>query len=111
MSVILENISEDLYRNIEGMPIMQKKSSARFEEPIENIDINPDRVKLKQSLANFGEGIKYCGSMLIKLNNMRIISDKRLDNIESFKYDWISKKDFEVKITALKNELLAKVLV
>jgi len=106
----LENISEELYRNLEGVTTIQKRSSAKFGNPIVDMDIDQDRVRLRQSLANFGEAVKIFASTLSKLNQMRINFEKRLNNIEETKNTYSTKKELNDNINNVSIELTQQVI-
>lgn len=101
----MENVSEDVYRNLEGITAVQKRSSAKFESPIDDMSTAPDRVRLRQSLANFGEGMKIFGSTLAKLNQFRVSFEKRLTTIEQVTSSWATRKELDDTLSALNANL------
>ena len=110
ITVILDNISEDLYRNIDEITSTQKRNSMKFEKSIENMNVSHEEMELRHSFANFGEGIKMFSSTLKRLNQSKLLYEKKINAIEDMKSKWATKKELENDLATLREEVMKKVV-
>jgi len=107
---VLINVSQEIYRNFEFLSLLKRSSSA-LEDIKQDTPINPESVQLRQSLADFGEGIKNISNNIIKLNQSRVMLEKKYNEVENVKNQFVGKKEVKEWINSVKNELLEKVII
>eukprot|EP00826_Nyctotherus_ovalis_P017267 TRINITY_DN15071_c0_g2_i6.p1 TRINITY_DN15071_c0_g2~~TRINITY_DN15071_c0_g2_i6.p1 ORF type:complete len:195 (-),score=20.36 TRINITY_DN15071_c0_g2_i6:292-876(-) len=107
---VLSNVSGELYRNFESLSLL-KRSSSTLEDIKQDTPINPESVQLRQSLADFGEGIKNISNNLLRLNQARIALERKYSEVDNMKAHCINKKEVKDWITTLREEITEKVLV
>lgn len=106
---VLSNVSGELYRNFESLSLF-KRSSSTLEDIKQDTPINPESVQLRQSLADFGEGVKNISSNVLRLNQARIALERKYSEVESMKANFINKKEVKDWINTLKEEITENVL-
>ena len=108
ISSILNKVSEEMYRNFELISSVKHSSSTIMDNMTEG-SIDPEGVRLRKSLTNFGDSIRHISNNIVKLNQSRISLEKKYNDIVIIKEQITHKKEVKEWFENLKKQITENV--